>query len=112
MSAHDKHEPFDRYIARTYRESLEETEKARRQNIVVTPTHYTAWNVEPVEFILRNDMEFWRGNVIKYVMRCGNKLYDGMDKSQSEITDLEKAKRYIDMRINTLRGKNPTDVTE
>lgn len=112
MSEHEKHEPFDRYIARTYREGLEETEKVRRQNIVVTPAHYTAWNVEPVEFILRNDMEFWRGNVIKYVMRCGNKQYDGMDKSQSEITDLEKAKRYIDMRINTLRGKNPTDVTE
>lgn len=107
-----KRESFDGFIARTYKEGLEEQEATKRNNMVVKPSHYTAWNVEPVEFILRNDMEFWRGNVVKYVMRCGNKLYDGMDKSQSEITDLEKAKRYIDMRINVLRGKNPTDVTE
>ena len=48
MSEDEKREPFDRYIARSYREGLEEQQKALRKNIVVTPAHYTAWDVEPV----------------------------------------------------------------
>jgi hypothetical protein len=55
-------------------------------------------------------MEFWRGNVIKYVSRAGSKLYDGQDKVQSEITDLKKAMRYCEMRINLLEGKQPNDI--
>jgi hypothetical protein len=47
-------------------------------------------------------MDFWRGNVIKYVSRAGSKLYDGQDETQSEITDLCKAIRYCEMRINML----------
>lgn len=61
-------------------------------------------------FIMQNGMEFWRGNVIKYVSRAGSKLYDGQDKVQSEITDLKKAMRYCEMRINLLEGKQPNDI--
>jgi hypothetical protein len=50
-------------------------------------------------------MEFWRGNLIKYSTRAGYKQYDGKDMVESEITDLEKVKRYCDMRINQLRGE-------
>jgi hypothetical protein len=59
---------------------------------------------------MQNGMEFWRGNVIKYVSRAGSKLYDGQDKVQSEITDLKKAMRYCEMRINLLEGKQPNDI--
>lgn len=59
---------------------------------------------------MQNSMEFWRGNVIKYVSRAGSKLYDGQDKVQSEITDLKKAMRYCEMRINLLEGKQPNDI--
>ena len=59
---------------------------------------------------MTNGMEFWRGNVIKYVSRAGSKLYDGQDKVQSEITDLKKAMRYCEMRINLLEGKQPNDI--
>ncbi|MCF4099799.1 DUF3310 domain-containing protein [Maritalea mediterranea] len=72
---------------------------------VFKPSHYTKWLIEPITFIMRNGMEFWRGNVIKYATRAGGKLYDGMDEVESEITDLEKAKRYLDMRINQLKGE-------
>ena len=61
-------------------------------------------------FTMQNGMEFWRGNVIKYVSRAGSKLYDGQDKVQSEITDLKKAMRYCEMRINLLEGKQPNDI--
>jgi len=71
-------------------------------DVVITPEHYTQYAVEPIEFIMINDMDFWRGNVIKYVSRAGAKLYNGQDETQSEITDLHKAIRYCEMRINML----------
>lgn len=75
---------------------------SKQDDMVVKPSHYERWNIEPVTFIMLNDMEFWRGNVIKYVARAGFK--------DDEIQDLLKAKRYIDMRINQLEnGKEITD---
>jgi len=75
-------------------------------SIVTRPAHYTKWVIEPITFIMRNKMEFWRGNIIKYATRAGSKLYDGMDEVQSEITDLEKVRRYAEMRINELKGED------
>lgn len=75
-------------------------------DIVVRPSHYTKWVIEPITFIMLNGFEFWRGNIIKYVSRAGSKLYDGQDATQSEITDLRKVIRYAEMRINQLQGKD------
>lgn len=69
------------------------------------PSHYTKWKIEPITYIMRNGMEFWRGNIIKYASRAGAKAYDGMDLVESEITDLEKVRRYAEMRINQLKGE-------
>ena len=69
------------------------------------PSHYAKWNIEPITFIMRNGMEFWRGNIIKYATRAGSKEYDGLDLRESEITDLEKVRRYAEMRINQLKGE-------
>lgn len=72
------------------------------------PNHYVASHpfMEPVTYIMGNDYEFWRGNLIKYAARAGLKQYDDMDLIQSEITDLEKVRRYAEMRINQLSGKD------
>lgn len=75
------------------------------EDVVHQPNHYARWAIEPITFIMRNGMEFWRGNLIKYSTRAGYKQYDGKDMVESEITDLEKVKRYCDMRINQLRGE-------
>lgn len=69
------------------------------------PAHYTKWAIEPITYIMRNGMEFWRGNIIKYATRAGAKAYDGMDLVDSEITDLKKVIRYAEMRINQLKGE-------
>jgi len=74
-------------------------------DLINKPKHYTRWAIEPIAFIMGNDMEFWRGNIIKYVTRSGSKTYDGQTAVQSEITDLKKAIRYCEMRINSLEGK-------
>ncbi|MBD3756206.1 MAG: DUF3310 domain-containing protein [Gammaproteobacteria bacterium] len=74
-------------------------------DIVNRPAHYTKWKLEPVEFLMRNNVPGWMFNVVKYVMRAGSKLYPCQDERESEITDLKKARRYIDMRINLLNGE-------
>lgn len=74
-------------------------------DIINKPHHYTRWAIEPITFIMGNSMEFWRGNIVKYVMRSGLKVYDGQTRTQSEITDLKKAIRYCEMRINELEGR-------
>jgi len=59
---------------------------------------------------MSNGLSFWAGNVIKYVSRAGSKLYANQDTVQSEITDIKKAIRYCEMRLNQLEGKNPSNV--
>lgn len=73
---------------------------------VVRPDHYARFKIEPITFIMENDLPFWLGNVIKYTLRAGGKKYDDLDMAQSEIRDLKKAARYIEMRINQLEGKD------
>lgn len=80
------------------------------QDVVVKPEHYTRWSVEPIVFIMKNDIEFWRGNIIKYAMRAGFKRYNNQDQISSEITDLRKVIRYSEMRINQLEGKEANDI--
>lgn len=77
--------------------------------IIKKPAHYERYKMEPINFIMLNDMEFWRGNIIKYVARAGFKPYPNQDAVQSEITDLGKVQRYCQMRINQLEGRNPND---
>lgn len=74
--------------------------------VVNRPDWYAKFKVEPITFCMENDMEFWRGNIIKYAARAGSKTYDGLSQVESEIRDLEKARRYAEMRINQLKGQS------
>lgn len=76
------------------------------ENPVLKPNHYERYEIEPINFIMLNDMPFWMGNIIKYVARAGFK--DGV----SEETDLLKARRYIDMRLNQIEGKDPNELRD
>ena len=65
-------------------------EEAEKDPAVYEPHHYAKWKVEPITFILQNDLPYGVGNVIKYVMRY---------KDKNGKQDLLKAKRYIDLII-------------
>jgi len=65
---------------------------------VNSPPHYTAGGIEVIDFIEAKDFNYRLGNVIKYVSRAGKKV-DG-----DPITDLEKAKWYLDREIATRKG--------
>ena len=56
---------------------------------MTTPPHYD-YSIQPVDFIVENDIPFCEGNVIKYI--CRWKLKNGRD-------DLLKARHYIDILI-------------
>ena len=62
------------------------------------PAHYTAY--EGLEVIqLTEQMNFNRGNAVKYIARAGLKSYD------TEILDLKKALWYIQREINRMEAK-------
>ena len=51
------------------------------------PNHYTAGDIEAADYIEAWDMNFFEGNVIKYLTRAP---YKG-----TEVADLKKARWYI-----------------
>lgn len=74
------------------------------EHVVEQPAHYTRFAIEPIEFIMKNDLDFATGNIVKYALRAGHKTYSGMDETESAIIDLEKVRRYAEMRINLMKG--------
>ena len=73
-------------------------------DLVTQPAHYAHFEIEPITYIMRNGMEFWRGNPIKYISRAGHKVYPGMSPEDSQRTDLKKAIRMLEMRLQVLDG--------
>lgn len=53
--------------------------------------HYKKMNIQPVEYIHKNNIGFIEGNIIKYISRW-------RDKNGKE--DLLKAKHFIDLLID------------
>jgi hypothetical protein len=58
--------------------------------------HYKDRAIQPVEYIHANGIGFFEGNVIKYCTRW---------RSKGGLSDLRKARHYIDMLIE-LESKN------
>ncbi len=52
--------------------------------------HYKHFEIQPFEFIQKNNLSFAVGNVIKYVTRY---------KAKNGVEDLKKARHYIDLLI-------------
>lgn len=60
------------------------------ENDQVGGSHYLKMKIQPIEYILANDLGFLEGNVVKYVSRY--KLKNGVE-------DLKKAKHCLEMLI-------------
>ena len=59
-------------------------------------SHYKKYKIQPVEFIIKNNIGFCEGNIIKYILRF---------KYKGGIADLEKAKHYIELLIDTTKSR-------
>ena len=64
---------------------------------ITKPEHYCAgYNIEPLDYIQKNGLDFLEGNIIKYVSR-----YD----MKGGVKDLEKARFYLDRLIEREKEK-------
>lgn len=66
--------------------------------------------IEPIDLINAFNLNFNCGNVIKYVVRAGNKIYDNMNKDSCAVQDLEKAKKYIEFEIERVKHNADTSI--
>mgnify|MGYP003341281057 CR=1 FL=1 len=57
-----------------------------------TPDHYD-YKIQPVDFMIQNNIPFCEGNVIKYICRW---------RAKNGREDLLKARHYIDILIQNL----------
>jgi len=74
---------------------LRKHEPTQVENMVNHPPHYTAYKgLEVID--LTEQMNFNRGNAVKYIARAGLK------SSDSELQDLKKAAWYINREIERL----------
>jgi len=75
----------------TYKGLLDE---AFPQNTQIGGNHYTKFNIQPYEFISKNDLTFFQGNVVKYVCRYQKK---------GGVQDLQKIIHYCQLEIKKLK---------
>ena len=59
-------------------------------NIQVGGNHYKEMPIQPIEYIMKNNIGFMEGNAIKYISRW---------RSKGGVEDLKKARHYLDMLI-------------
>lgn len=64
---------------------------------VVQPPHYARFKIQPLEFVLANNLGYVEGCVIKYVCRWPHK---------NGIEDLKKAREFLDKYITTLEQRS------
>jgi len=61
------------------------------------PSYYCEGGIETLDFILAKKMDFLLGQVCKYIVRAGKK------DPAKEVEDLEKARFYLDRKIQLLK---------
>ena len=68
-------------------------------NSVLSPSYYNKENMSVSDIVDEYELNFNKGNIIKYVLRSGKKNKD------TEIQDLQKAMRYCQMEIERLNKR-------
>jgi len=63
----------------------------------INPNHYKQGNIETIEYILDQKMNYLEGNVVKYISRY---------KKKNGLEDLHKAKWYIERLIKEYNENN------
>jgi len=63
------------------------------KDIQVGGSHYKDMAIQPIDYIMRNRLDYCEGNIVKYVSRY---------RYKNGIEDLRKARHYIDMLIESV----------
>ena len=70
------------------------SDKVKVQNIQIGGSHYMHFDIQPYEFISKNNLSFFQGCVVKYVCRYMHK--NGME-------DLDKIIHYCELEKKKLK---------
>ena len=73
---------------------------------VKQPPHYFRFKIEPITFIMQNDIPYAEGNAMKYICRWRFKH----KTKEAQIEDLKKAKQYIDLILEHEVNKSDEQV--
>ena len=73
---------------------------------VTQPPPYFRFKIEPITFIMQNDIPYAEGNAIKYICRWRFKH----KTKEAQIEDLKKAKQYIDLILEHEENKSDEQV--
>lgn len=87
-------------VEHPYDIAIEELKKKQKEDMVNSPKHYTFGKYEVIDIIDDWQLEFYEGQVIKYVARAKHK--------GNELQDLKKAQFYL----NRLIKKMESDIKE
>ena len=72
----------------------DDLENAFPQDKQIGGSHYKDFPIQPYEFISKNNLSFFQGNVVKYVCRYLNK---------NGIQDIEKIIHYCELEIKKMK---------
>ena len=94
-----KHPLDNRHSSQVVQDHIDkENEDRKRQPLekeeVTNPTHYNERKMEPLDYIIANELDFLEGNIIKYITRY---TYKG------GVNDLLKARTYLEKLIERER---------
>ena len=73
--------------------------KDKPQNVQIGGSHYMYFDIQPYEFISKNNLSFFQGCVVKYVCRYMHK---------NGIEDLDKCDYYLQKLRVIIRNKKST----
>ena len=89
MERHEEYMKRRAMETTTLGDILEATLDEARQE-AIDPTHYNTHAIQPIEYIMANNLPFCEGNVVKYISRW---------REKNGISDLRKCRQYIDFLI-------------
>jgi hypothetical protein len=70
--------------------------ESKALDVQVGGNHYKNMAIQPVEFTMKNNLNFCQGSVVKYISRY---------KFKNGLEDLKKAKHFIDLLIEIEYGE-------
>lgn len=73
-----------------------------QQDNINHPAHYNTGKIEVYDFIEDKELNYCRGNIVKYLVRAGIK------NKETEVEDLKKALWYLNKEIARLEKKDAT----
>ena len=92
-------ESRDNYILRRLKEDREQVEVVEKEALdkQVGGSHYKDCVIQPVDYIVKNNLDFLEGNVVKYITRHKTK---GEGRK-----DIEKVIHYAELILELKYGK-------